>query len=445
VEGRSAASLAERFGTPLYVISESRLRANARRWRAAVQNAWTDGPTRVLPSLKANTCLALHRILTQEELGADVFGPGEFRAAMLAGVEPSSISLNGSAKDQAVLDEAVRAGARITLDSRPELARVLDAVARAGRPATVRLRARPSFPDLDAPTDFVDEEVPTSEAIRRYKAGIPTDDLLAMGTEILARDDIHLSGLHVHVARHRADVKFWRSAVATFAAFVGRATAAWEGWRPAELDLGGGFATGRDPTGRLIPRLAHRPGAPTVEEYAETVAGALRDGLAAEGMDPAGITLEVEPGRSMFADAGIHLATVRNVKREAEPTPWIWIETDTTEMFLLDSIVEHNRWTVVAADHADAPAAVTADVVGTSCGFDLMVPDAALPDPAEGDLLAFLDTGAYQDASSTNFNALPRPATVLVSGESADIIKRRETLDDVFARDVVPDRLRSGT
>jgi diaminopimelate decarboxylase len=443
VEGCSATSLAGRFGTPLYVISESRLRANARAWSAALQTAWPDGPARVLPSLKANTCLALRRILTQEGLGADVFGPGEFRAAVLAGVDPSSISLNGSAKGQALLDDAVRAGARITLDSRPELGRVFDAVRRIGRPATVRLRARPSFPNLDAPTDFVDEDVPTAEAIRRYKAGIPTDDLVDMGREILARDDVSLSGLHVHVARHRADLGFWRSAVVTFAAFVGRVSAAWGGWRPAELDLGGGFATGRDPTGRLIPRLAERSAAPTVEEYAGAVAGSLRDGLAAVGLDPAGIALEVEPGRSMFADAGIHLATVRNVKREAEPTPWVWVETDTTEMFLLDSIIEHNRWTVLAADHAGDPAVVTADVVGTSCGFDLMVPDAALPMPGEGDVLAFLDTGAYQDASATNFNALPRPATVLVNGEDADVIKHRETLEDVFARDAVPDRLRS--
>jgi diaminopimelate decarboxylase len=122
--------------------------------------------------------------------------------------------------------------------------------------------------------------------------------------------------------------------------------------------------------------------------------------------------------------------------------PWRWVETDTTEMFLSDSIVEHCRWTAIVAGKADAPATQTADIVGISCGFDVIVHQTSLPEVGPGDVLAFLDTGAYQDACSNNFNALPRPATVLVHGREAEIIKRAETVEDVFHRDVVPDRLR---
>jgi diaminopimelate decarboxylase len=110
-------------------------------------------------------------------------------------------------------------------------------------------------------------------------------------------------------------------------------------------------------------------------------------------------------------------------------------------MFMADLLIEHAHFQVVAASRADAPEAQTADVVGMSCGFDLLVPDARLPALAPGDVLAFLDNGAYQDACASNFNGLPRPGTVLVSGASAEWIKRPETVEDVFARDVIPDRL----
>jgi diaminopimelate decarboxylase len=154
-----------------------------------------------------------------------------------------------------------------------------------------------------------------------------------------------------------------------------------------------------------------------------------------------GMALEVEPGRSLYGNAGIHLARVVNVKREALPKPQRWVESDTTEMFLPDSLIEHNRWNVVVATRPDAEPIGAADIVGISCGFDVMVPSEPLPELDEGDVLAFLDTGAYQDASASNFNALPRPATVLVHGDEAELIKRAETIDDVFGRDVIPARL----
>ena len=118
-----------------------------------------------------------------------------------------------------------------------------------------------------------------------------------------------------------------------------------------------------------------------------------------------------------------------------------WVETDTTEMFMADLLIEHARFGVIDASRADSPTTETADVVGMSCGFDVLVPDARLPKVRTGDVLAFLDTGAYQDACASNFNGLPRPGTVLVSGADAGWIKRPETVEDVFARDVVPERL----
>ncbi|MDX6537692.1 MAG: diaminopimelate decarboxylase, partial [Gaiellales bacterium] len=113
----------------------------------------------------------------------------------------------------------------------------------------------------------------------------------------------------------------------------------------------------------------------------------------------------------------------------------------TTEMFLLDLLVEHCRFPVVAASRMSEPPGEPVDVVGCSCGFDTLARQVRLPAVALGDTLAFLDTGAYEDGCAANFNALPRPAVVLVSGSGAEIVRRAETIEDVFARDVVPERL----
>jgi diaminopimelate decarboxylase len=111
-------------------------------------------------------------------------------------------------------------------------------------------------------------------------------------------------------------------------------------------------------------------------------------------------------------------------------------------MFLLDLLVEHCRFPVVAATRMGEPDTDPVDVVGCSCGFDVIAPQVRLPALQPGDTLAFLDTGAYEDACAANFNALPRAAIVLVSGAGAEIVRRAETIDDVFARDVIPERLR---
>jgi catechol 2,3-dioxygenase-like lactoylglutathione lyase family enzyme len=217
---------------------------------------------------------------------------------------------------------------------------------------------------------------------------------------------------------------------------VGALRDAWDGWEPGEIDVGGGFPLPRDPTGRTLARRADAPAPPPLERFAEAIGGALGAELRAVGIDPAGRALELEPGRALYGDAGIHLTRVRHVKREGAMT---WVETDTAEAFLPDGLLEHNRWRVVPV--ADAPAQLVADVVGRSCTFDVIVGDAELPAVEVGDVLAVLDTGAYQDAGASNFNAMPRPATVLVRGAEAEVVRRAETVEDVFARDVVPARL----
>ena len=216
---------------------------------------------------------------------------------------------------------------------------------------------------------------------------------------------------------------------------------AWDGWQPREIDLGGGYAAPRDPNVWAHGGDLSRPLAPAVEDVTQALASGLRAGLGGR-VPTTGVVLEIEPGRALHADTGVHLTRVVNLKRQREPLAWQWVETDTTEMFLLDLLVEHCRFPVVAATRMDAPLAGPVDVVGCSCGFDVLAHQVSLPAVELGDTLAFLDTGAYEDACAANFNALPRPAIALVTGAEAEIVRRAETVEDVFARDVVPERLR---
>ncbi len=444
VDGRSCRSLAEEFGTPLFVVSERRLRSNARWLSRAFQSAWPYGSARLLPSLKANPTLATRRILTEEGLGSDTFGETELALALAAGVDPALISVNGASKTPSLIRRALVAGARITLDSERELP-LVDAVARAtGIVAKVRLRVRPRFDDLLEPTVFLTDGTSIREAAQRYKAGIPFDDLVELGRQAIASDAVELVGLHVHLGRHSSDPDVWRRMVHSFVDVVAELSEAWSGWMPLELDVGGGWPSPGDPTGRRLEAARRRPSAMSTDQYATQVATSLAEAFRRRGLSPEGLILEAEPGRAIYGDAGLHLARVTNVKQQTDPEPRTWVETDTSELFLGDTVVEHSFFVPVLVERANEAPAIRADVTGNSCNFDLILPDASLPAVREGELIAFLETGAYNEASASNFNGLPRPATVLVNGDRAEVIKRRESIDDVLARDSVPTWLRVG-
>jgi diaminopimelate decarboxylase len=439
VERIPAADLAEQFGTPLYVISEARLRANVRAWLDALAAAWHHGEARVLVSLKANPSLALRRILSDEGAGCDVYGASELEVALRAGVDPAAISVNGSTKGAALIERTLAVGARLTADSIEELEQAALIARERGLPARVRIRLRPDMTDLDRISEFTEAE-PLGRAADAYKPGIPTDLLLERIGSLDLRG-VELTGVHAHLGRHAADAEPFALHAERVGRLAGMLSEALGGWRPAEIDLGGGYSFPGDPTGRALRDL---PDAPAPSAYAHALATGLARGLAAAGLDPAGIALEIEPGRAVYGSAGLHLTRVLNVKRQAVPAQRVWVGCDTSEVLLSDTTWEHSRWEPVPVLPSSAGEA-TADVVGISCGFDTITPDARLPAGiAPGDVLAFLATGAYEEALAGNFNSMPRPATVLVSGDSADVIRRRETLADVLRRDRVPARLAAG-
>jgi diaminopimelate decarboxylase len=481
IEECDTVDLVQQFGSPVFVLSEDQLRRNVRRFQDAFQAGWPDGPLKVLPAAKANWIPAAQRILAEEGCGCDIYSPGELSVALDAGFAPQLISVNGVPKDEQHINRCVRQGVRITIDSLEELDYIEKAASELGRTTQVRLRLKPPVSDFIDHSDFSAEGlVPTDIAAMVYKGGLVFEDVVALGSRILDMENVELVGFHQHHGRHHRSTRYWEAQMKAFAKEMGKVCQALGGYQPQEIDIGGGFAIPRDPfnavtdytepvqlaalysaskalnllgsqnrykvLSRLIDTLETRPNqtpAPTIEAYAEACTRTLREELPKNGIETKDLMLQIEPGRSMHGDAGIHLTTVQNIKRIREPIRWNLIIVDTTEFWFTGGRYEHHLHDYVFANKTDAEMVEKADINGRSCYGDRLMPIVPVPQVEVGDILALLDTGAYQEVSMSNFNAMPRPATILVTGDQASVIRRAETQEDVFRRDVIPEHLKT--
>jgi len=247
-----------------------------------------------------------------------------------------------------------------------------------------------------------------------------------------------LTGLHCHLGRHVPEPALYAGLADALVATLARLQAE-TGWTPRTLTVGGGFTQGRDPYfrnagGRPWPRVEDDFVAP-IEAYAEALCDALAAGLAAHDL-PAPV-LGLEPGRYIAGSAGLTVARVGTVKASRERR---WIEIDAAISHLGMSRSPLDAHAIVPV-HERAGAEEGADVVGPLCVLDIVGSQVALAPVEAGDLLAILDTGAYADGEASNANSIGRPAVVLVGGGGHDLIRRRETFADVFARDAIPPRL----
>ncbi len=394
--GVGASDLARRFGTPLVVYCEDTLRARAREIRDAVPDAL------VVYGAKAFPNVALLRLLAEEDIGADIASAGELAFARAAGLAGERIVVHGNAKSSEELLAAADAGATIVLDSEGEPEFV-------PTPARVLIRVT------------VGVEADTHEAIQTghhgSKFGLPPE--AALRTLKRAIDlGLEVAGLHVHVGSQLADAAAHKETIALLAAFASRCRDELD-WTPALVNAGGGFA---------VRHIAEEPPA-ALGELARTVAEAVASAWDEHGLPQAQLILE--PGRALVGPASVTLYRVRTVKRLQDVT-WVAIDggmSDNPRPQLYGA-----RYTALSATRADEPATETVSVAGLHCeSGDVLIDDVALPEPRPGDLLAIPATGAYTLAMSSNYNATPRPAAVLVRNGDARVIRRRETVDDLLA------------
>ncbi|GAB4566990.1 MAG: diaminopimelate decarboxylase [Haliangiales bacterium] len=479
IEDVDAMDLIERFGSPLFVFSEDQLRRNVRSYKDSFGAGWSCGPSMILPAVKTNWTLAVQRILASEGCGADTYSPGELEIALRAGMPVRYISVNGVPKDEDHIARTLKLGARLTIDSLADVVSLEKLAPSLDNVAPVAIRLRPMLGQYHRRSDFApDGPLPTDLVAAAYKGGLSLSEAIEAARRVRRLDNVELVGFHQHHGRHRPETEYWAAQMTAYAEDIAAVCDALGGYRPQEVDIGGGFAIPRDPHNaatdygapyqmaalyglswalhKLGSRLRYKvlepllglasdspnaAPAPSIADYARVVTRTLMEQLHRRGVDPEGVMLQVEPGRSVHGNAGVHLATVRATKRRDAPLPWTHVTVDTTEFWLTGGRYERHLHDYRVANKIGAPNSIQADVCGRSCYGDRLMGGVPLPEISTGDVIAFLDTGAYQEVSCSNFNAMPRPAAVLVQGDDAWVIRERESIEDVLRRDRVPEHL----
>ncbi len=433
IEDRDATELADTFGTPLYVISEQQIRHNVRAMQRAFRRRYPR--TTVLFSNKANNNPAVRRVFNQEGAGGDCFGFGELYLSLQVGSDANSMMLNGSNKQEPELSLAIEAGVTINLDAMEELELVEAIAERLSRRARVNARTRLELRPMDGVISDWPRGVEIGPGARGHKFGMTESEALEVCRRALASEWLELRGLHHHAGRWTNDVTLNRTVVREQVALAARIRDALR-WTPEHLNMGGGLAWGR-PEGHG-PDNADRT-APDAEAYAEALTSTLRAEL--DRHDLGEPELMIEPGRALASNIGVLLARVGMVK--CTPGLKTWVNVDASQNHLANILSANWYYHAVAASNADpAPSALQeVDLVGPLCTFDVMGGARRLPPLRRGEVVAFLDAGAYGETKAATFNAQPRPATVLVSGARADVITERETLRDVIGRYRMPPHL----
>jgi diaminopimelate decarboxylase len=430
IEGRAAPELAAEYGTPLYVTSEAQIRANVRRLRDAFEARWPH--VTLLFATKANANLAIRRVLVDEGVGGDCFGLGELTLSLRAGVAPELVVLNGSNKQPPELRAAIEAGVTINVDDPSELDVVAGLAEQLGRRADICLRVLPfSFADPGALEPGLAE---IASDTSHDKWGMDRQTILELVPSALDSASLRLRGLHLHVSRLRPTPEAFELASRLIGTCIAELHDRF-GWQPELLDFGGGYPHERDPESGA-PSGSHAVGTP--EEYAEAITSTLRAALADRSLREPRLLLE--PGRRLVSNATVLLTCVGVVKRlPTGSTTWVNVDASTNHCPRV--ALQGYYYEIVHATRGCDPGDTEVSVVGPTCVIDLLGERRPLPSLTQGDLLAVLDVGGYAEVLSTQFNLLPRPATVLVDGDACEVIRRRETIDDLLATQTVPARL----
>jgi diaminopimelate decarboxylase len=451
INGADAVALIQQYDSPLFVFSKPRIRSNIERLKAAARSV--DRPIKFCYASKANSNMAILKCVLESGIDAEVNSGGELYKALRVGFRPDQIIFNGTSKTAEELDQAVKAGIyAINVDSIFEIGLVEESVRRlraAGNSipvARITLRLVPEIgtrSHLGLQTALLTSKfgISSSEVLPAFRRGLQNPDL------------VHVCGIHIHVGSQTPDVEPFTEAFKSMwdhLMTIYRET----GHMLEHINLGGGI-----PVNYLRDRLQ----ADELPEHERDMLGAdlepfevlsealrvarssARDAEAEHLLDR--VTILLEPGRSVIADAGLVLTTVRNIKRRPE-TGDVWLLTDAGYNLMLS--MNNYKWYyhLISASRAGEQQNVEYKVAGPLCDsgdvyFDIerggRLPDyrklAAAVEP--GEVLALLNSGAYSLAQMFPYNGRPLPAAVLINDDgSAQVIRRRDTYEDLLTNDV---------
>jgi diaminopimelate decarboxylase len=395
VGGCDVLELAAVFGTPAYLVDEDDLRARAREFKGAFAALHDD--VELVFATKAFPATAVLRLFAEEGFGCDVASGGELALALKAGVPPERIHLHGNAKSPEELRQALDAGiGDVVVDNFDDLDK-LDRLVPEGRVQPVQLRITP---DVAGDTHAA---ISTGQADSKFGFGL--DEARVAIERVEASDRLSLTGLHAHIGSQLLALAPFRLAVAAMASLGHFQT----------VNLGGGLGV-----------AYHRAEeAPRIADYARAKVGAVHEHF---GTD---VTIMDEPGRALVANGCLTMYTVQSVKRNVST----WVGVDGGMSDNLRPMLYGARYEAEIADRFGG--GTHCHLVGKHCeSGDVIIERADLLDPRPGDVVVVPATGGYGHSMANNYNGQPRPPVIFCKDGEARVVVRRETYDDLLARDV---------
>lgn len=401
VGGCDVAELAAEFGTPAYVYAEDDMRMRARAYLDAFRSRSQD--FEVIYASKALPVTAALRLFDEEGLSVDVASGGELFAALRAGYDPARIYMHGNNKTADEIRMAAEAGVgHLILDSFDEIDRCESAL---DAPRDVLIRVTPGI--RPSTHDFVQ----TGQLDSKFGFGLE-DGLAARAIDrVLESPKLNLVGLHAHIGSQIFELEPYALAIRALGELAGD-------WCRL-LNVGGGlgiaYSEDDDP--------------PSIESYVDVKVRGVSEVFERPPR------LQIEPGRSLVGNAGLTVYTVGTVKEIPDLRTYIAVDGGMSDN--LRPMLYGARYEALIANRADAAPDTVATIAGMHCeSGDILVRDTNLAAPAVGDLLVTPVTGAYGYAMANNYNGMPRPPIVFCSNGDARLVVRRETYEDLVARDV---------
>jgi diaminopimelate decarboxylase len=420
VGGCLLSELALSHGTPLYVIDEASVRAACRSYREALATAYP-GPALALYASKANSSLAITALVASEGLGLDAVSAGELLTALRGGMPAERIVLHGNNKSREEIALAIQHGVTVVVDNWLDLEHLSAIAPTQPTPARLMVRFTPGI------------ECHTHEYIRTghldSKFGFDPDQLETVLQHLGGCPWALVDGLHAHIGSQIFELDPHRDLAGVMADALALARSM--GHPCKDLNVGGGLGI----------RYVASDDPPTIQTWVEAVAGAMARACQARGLDLP--RLLCEPGRSLIGSAGITLYTVGS--RKAIPGGRTYLSVDGGMSDNPRPITYKSVYTAVLADHPLAAAdgdLETVTLAGKHCeSGDVLLTDLTLPRTQAGEVIVIFSTGAYNASMGSNYNRIPRPATVLVCEGKADLVQRREEPDELLRYDLLPERL----
>lgn len=417
IGGCDAVALAEEYGTPLYVLDEDLFRKNCRVYREAIDKYY-DGKGLVLYANKALCTLYTCGVAKEEGLGADVVSGGELYTAIKAGFPMEKIYFHGNNKTDDELEMAVANGVgHIIVDNMYELERLNEIAGAHGIVQNIMFRIKPG---VDAHTHSF---IQTGQIDSKFGVALENGEAFEIYAAAHKMSNINPDGLHCHIGSQIFDVEPFCKAAEVMMNFAGDLKDKL-GLCIKKLNLGGGYGImyteGDDP----VP----------YDEYIKYVSEVVKKTACERGLEVPFILME--PGRSIAAPAGTTLYTVGAIKDIKNVRKYVSVDggmCDNPRYIMYES-----EYTAVVANKAGDERTDKVTVAGKCCeSGDLLLKDTMLQETNSGDILAVLATGAYNYSMASNYNRIPRPAMVAVSGGKSKVIVKRETYEDIIKNDII--------